>query len=90
MDRSLRQMGVADTGVRYRIKAMAKAYHGRLQAYTAAQDSEQLCTALARNLYGTLQEGDVTTLAHAAIAIGFTCALLFTGACVGVFIAWGA
>lgn len=25
-----------------------------------------------------------TTLAHAAIAIGFTCALLFTGACVGV------
>ena len=66
MDRSLRQMGVADTGVRYRIKAMAKAYHGRLQAYTAAQDSEQLCTALARNLYGTLQEGDVTTLAHAA------------------------
>ena len=31
----------------------------------------------------------MTALANAALALGFTCALLFTGACVGVSIAWG-
>ena len=60
MDSSVRELGVADTGVRYRIKAMAKAYHGRLQAYTAASaDATQLASALARNLYGTVAEGSV-------------------------------
>ena len=67
MDRSLREIGVADTGVRYRIKAMAKAYHGRLQAYSAASsDAELLCPALARNLYGTVAEGSTDNLARAA------------------------
>lgn len=67
MDRSVRELGVADTGVRHRIKAMAKAYHGRLQVYAASlADDEMLHTALARNLYGTVKEGDVTMLAQAA------------------------
>lgn len=67
MDRSLREIGVADTGVRYRIKAMAKAYHGRLQVYTAAMgDREALKTALARNVYGTVQEGSPALLEQMA------------------------
>lgn len=67
MDRSLREIGVADTGVRYRIKAMAKAYHGRLQVYTAAIGArEALKTALARNVYGTLEEGSPALLDNMA------------------------
>lgn len=66
MDRSLREIGVADTGVRYRIKAMAKAYHGRLQAYTVGVNSPgELPGALARNLYGTVAEGSVALLEQA-------------------------
>jgi cytochrome b pre-mRNA-processing protein 3 len=61
MDRSLREIGVSDTGVPRRIKAMAKAYHGRLQAY-ATQDADALRAALARNLYGTVAEGDTAHL----------------------------
>jgi cytochrome b pre-mRNA-processing protein 3 len=63
MDRSIRELGVADTGVARRMKAMGKAYHGRLQAYSAALgDTQALCAALARNLYGTVKEGDVAHL----------------------------
>ena len=67
MDSSLRELGVADSGVRHRIKAMAKAYHGRLQAYTSATgDPQAMRHALARNLYGTVAEGSVTVLANMA------------------------
>lgn len=67
MDRNVRELGVADTGVRYRIKAMAKAYHGRLIAYTESIDDDHaLRGALARNLYGTVAEGDVAHLSGMA------------------------
>ena len=63
MDRSLREIGVSDTGVSHRIKKMGKAYHGRLQAYAAGlQSREAMRGALARNLYGTVTEGDVALL----------------------------
>jgi cytochrome b pre-mRNA-processing protein 3 len=53
MDRSLREMGVGDLGVPRRVKAMARAYNGRLHAYDAAlgQDGEALADALRRNVY---------------------------------------
>lgn len=61
MDRALRELGVLNPG--RRIKRMSKAYHGRLQAYgVALTDHEQLKAALARNLYGTVAEGDVAVL----------------------------
>lgn len=67
MDRSVRELGVADTGVGKRIKRMGKAYHGRLQAYRAGlADPIALRAALARNLYGTVAEGDVRVLAGMA------------------------
>ena len=57
-------MGIGDSGVKRRVKQMAKAYHGRLQVYAAAADegAEAVKTALARNLYGTVLHGDVAVL----------------------------
>ena len=52
MDRSLREMGSSDTGVGKRIKKMAQAFYGRIQAYEEAmQNPEHLKAALKRNLY---------------------------------------
>ena len=77
MDSSLREIGVADTGVSHRIKKMGKAYHGRLQAYSAALgDATALRSALVRNLYGTVQEGDVNALDRLATYVEKTSAAL--------------
>lgn len=71
MDSSLRELGVADTGVSHRIRKMGKAYHGRLQAYAAGLgDGTALRAALARNLYGTVADGDVKLLDRLAIYVG--------------------
>ena len=67
MDSALRELGIGDSGVQHRIKKMGKAYHGCLQAY-ATDDDEALKAALARNLYGTVAEGDV---AHLAAMVGY-------------------
>ncbi len=56
MDRSVRELGVSDTGVGHRVKKMAGAFYGRLQAYEEAlQDDAALKEALQRNLYGTAE-----------------------------------
>ena len=63
LDRSLRELGVADTGVSHRIKKMGKAYNGRLQAYTAGlTDPVVMRGAFARNMYGTVEQGDIALL----------------------------
>jgi cytochrome b pre-mRNA-processing protein 3 len=52
MDRSLREMGVGDTGVGHRIKKMAQAFYGRLQAYEQnIERPEAFEDSLRRNLY---------------------------------------
>lgn len=52
MDRSLRELGVGDTGVGKRVKAMAQAYLGRHKAYLESMDDVQtLAAALHRNAY---------------------------------------
>jgi cytochrome b pre-mRNA-processing protein 3 len=67
MDRSIREFGVADTGVAKRIKRMGRAYNGRLQVYSdALNDADQLRAALSRNLYGTVAQGDVAQLSGMA------------------------
>jgi len=55
MDRNLREMGVGDLGVGRRVKTMAKALYGRIDAYETGltSDDTALCAALARNLFGT-------------------------------------
>lgn len=52
MDRSLREMGVGDLGVGKRVRAMSKAFMGRVEAYDRAlEEGEGLAEALVRNLY---------------------------------------
>lgn len=56
MDSNLREIGVGDLSVGKRIKTMARAFYGRVDAYDAALASEAadaLADALKRNLYGT-------------------------------------
>lgn len=57
MDRSLRELGVGDTGVSRRVKAMANACYGRMEAYEVAlRDPAALREALRRNVYATASE----------------------------------
>jgi cytochrome b pre-mRNA-processing protein 3 len=54
MDRGLRELGVGDMGVGKRVRAMAKAYMGRVDVYDeaiTASDKVALSEALIRNLY---------------------------------------
>lgn len=76
MDSNLREIGVGDLGVGKRVKKMAQAFYGRVEAYEAglgAIDPVVLEQALARNLYGTLQgegrtPGEVPAVALTALA----------------------
>jgi cytochrome b pre-mRNA-processing protein 3 len=52
MDRSLREMGVGDTGVSHRIKKMAQAFYGRMQMYEQnVRSADAFRDSLKRNLY---------------------------------------
>ena len=66
MDQNLRQMGVGDLGVAKRIKAMAKAFYGRVAAYEAglAAEDATLADALRRNLFRKTdpRNGDVAAV----------------------------
>lgn len=57
MDNSLREIGVGDLSVGKKVKLMAQAFYGRVEAYEAglkASDPAVLRMALTRNLYGTV------------------------------------
>ncbi|WP_341894351.1 ubiquinol-cytochrome C chaperone family protein [Ferrovibrio terrae] len=69
MDNSLREIGVGDLGVSKRVKVMAQAFFGRVEAYEAglnAEDDRVLAEALTRNLYGTSQPPAAGLVAVAA------------------------
>lgn len=54
MDRSLREMGVGDTGIGRRVQKMSSGFYGRLEAYGMAKEQPELWPeALRRNVYGT-------------------------------------
>ena len=68
-DRSLREMGVGDSGIGRRVTAMVRGVDGRLQAYGAAiadADDRALEVALDNNLYGTVRDVDPAVLAAMA------------------------
>lgn len=72
MDGNLREIGVGDLSVGKKIKAMAKAFFGRLTAYETALNAaspDELAKALRRNLYGTVANPDPAQLAHLAAYI---------------------
>ncbi len=78
MDRSLREMGVGDMGIKHHIKRMAKAMFGRAQAYEVGLDGDAVAldAALKENLYRQSQpEVDQITrmadyLRRAALHVG--------------------
>jgi cytochrome b pre-mRNA-processing protein 3 len=68
MDSNLREIGVGDLGVGKRVKKMAQAFYGRVEAYEAgltASDDGILSDALSRNLYGTTQPALTAVIAVA-------------------------
>jgi cytochrome b pre-mRNA-processing protein 3 len=67
-EEALRDLGVGDIGLSKRMKAMANAFYGRLEAYRAAERSPGvLALAVRRNLYRT----DEARLAEAEIVAGY-------------------
>jgi cytochrome b pre-mRNA-processing protein 3 len=57
MDRSVRELGVGDTGVSRRVKAMANAFYGRIHAFEQAiADDAALAAAIRINTYGTIED----------------------------------
>ncbi|MFO1242771.1 MAG: ubiquinol-cytochrome C chaperone family protein [Rickettsiales bacterium] len=67
MDRSLREMGVGDTGIGRRVQKMSEAFYGRMKNYAEALgNTAVLEDALRRNLYGTLSEDADPPLSVAA------------------------
>lgn len=68
-DRSLREIGSGDMGVGKRIKAMGRAFYGRMDAYVTALDAgdvTQLEAALHRNLYAKADPDPAVLRAMAA------------------------
>ena len=67
MDQSLREMGVSDMRVGKKVKEMARAFYGRVDAYEPALgDSAKLEEALARNLYRghEVKPASLSAMAH--------------------------
>ncbi len=68
MDRSLREMGVGDTGVGKRVKKMAAGLFGRLEAYAQANDAAALKDVLIRNVYSTSETPPTDAQVDALVA----------------------
>lgn len=51
LEEALREQGAGDMGMHRRMKKIAGAFYGRLQAYEAARGEPELAAALVRNLY---------------------------------------
>jgi cytochrome b pre-mRNA-processing protein 3 len=66
-DEALREQGAGDMGIGHRLKAMAKAFYGRIAAYEAAQNEQELALALAKNLW---RGGEADDRARALAAYG--------------------
>lgn len=59
MDRSLREMGASDTGIGKRVKKMAQAFYGRIDAYEKTFVNEaEFKESLTRNLYRGAEVGE--------------------------------
>src|SRR5579883_414685 len=50
-DEAMREQGAGDIGIGHRLKDMAKAFYGRMAAYDAASNGEELAAALLKNLW---------------------------------------
>lgn len=71
-DEALRELGVGDIGLGRRLKAMAAAFNGRLEAYGAATTEEEMAAALGRNLYRGAPPACIGALAAYVLASAVT------------------
>jgi cytochrome b pre-mRNA-processing protein 3 len=69
-DEGLRELGTGDMGMGRRMKAMADAFYGRMQAYGASRDPETMAAALGRNVYRGAEGCGVQSLALAHYVFG--------------------
>jgi len=76
MDVNLRELGVSDEGMKYKIKPMASAHLGRVKAYTdclgiadATQRLQCLADAFDRNIYRAVENADPMPLAKRALEL---------------------
>lgn len=67
LDRAVREMGATDVGVGRHVKAMARAFYGRVLAYERGlvQGPAALEEALQRNLFGTAADAGARVGRHA-------------------------
>ncbi len=77
-DTALREQGISDMGMGRRMKAIASAFYGRVSAYGAAQNDEQMAEALARNVWRG-QKVDEKAHVMAAYVAGMRAALEASG-----------
>jgi cytochrome b pre-mRNA-processing protein 3 len=65
-DDALRELGISDFGISRRMKALAGAFYGRLEAYDAAASEPALSGAIVRNLYraDVMRVHEAEILAH--------------------------
>lgn len=63
-DEGLRDLGTGDMGMGRRIKTLANAFYGRLNAYRAATDAAAMQSAVARNLYRGVETGHEAAIAR--------------------------
>ena len=72
MDSSLREMGAGDMGIGRGVKAMVRAFYGRIASYEAglSADDGELEDALQRNVYGTTEPETVSVSALTAYVRG--------------------
>jgi cytochrome b pre-mRNA-processing protein 3 len=62
-DEALRELGAGDIGMGRRVKKMADAFYGRMQAYGAATGEGALQEALVRNIHRGRAPGNIAALA---------------------------
>jgi cytochrome b pre-mRNA-processing protein 3 len=63
LDEALREQGAGDMSMNRRMKKMAGAFYGRLQAYGEARDESSMAAALLRNVF----RGDAARIEQAAL-----------------------
>jgi cytochrome b pre-mRNA-processing protein 3 len=69
LDQGLRELGVTDFGMGRRMRKMADAFYGRIQAYGAAANEAELALTVQRNLY----RGDPTSTRAARAIAHYMC-----------------
>jgi cytochrome b pre-mRNA-processing protein 3 len=84
LDESLRELGSGDIGMGRKMKSMANAFYGRLDAYQRAADEATLTLAVRRNIFREQEGSDAAARAIARYAARARAALANVDVTAGV------